>query len=135
MLRYITGGFLILHGLVHLLYFGQSWRIFQLQPGLLWPDGSWVFSRLLGNDPTRVVASFSLVMAAIGLAVGGIAILLGQAWWQPLVIGSLIFSSILYLVMWNGRIERLSDQGVIGVLINIAILIAVLVFRWPQFAF
>ena len=135
MLRYITGGFLILHGLVHLLYFGQSWRIFQLQPGLLWPDGSWVFSRLLGNDPTRVVASFSLVMAAIGLAVGGIAILLGQAWWQPLVIGSLIFSSLLYIAMWNGRIERLSDQGVIGVLINIAILIAVLVFRWPQFAF
>jgi len=135
MLRYITGGFLILHGLVHLLYFGQSWRIFQLQPGLLWPDGSWVFSRLLGNDPTRVVASFSLVMAAIGLVVGGIAILVGQAWWQPVVVGSLIFSSILYLVMWNGRIERLSDQGVIGVLINIAILIAVLVFRWPQFAF
>ena len=135
MLRYITGGFLILHGLVHLLYFGQSWRIFQLQPGLLWPDGSWVFSRLLGNDPTRVVASFSLVMAAIGLVVGGIAILVGQAWWQPVVVGSLIFSSILYLVMWNGRIEWLSDQGVIGVLINIAILIAVLVFRWPQFAF
>ena len=135
MLRYITGGFLILHGLVHLLYFGQSWRIFQLQPGLLWPDGSWVFSRLLGNDPTRVVASFSLVMAAIGLVVGGIAILVGQAWWQPVVVGSLIFSSILYLVMWNGRIERLSDQGVIGLLINLAILIAVLVFRWPQFAF
>jgi len=135
MLRYITGGFLILHGLVHLLYFGQSWRVFQLQPGLLWPDGSWVFAKLLGNDPTRVVASFSLVVAAIGLAVGGIAILLGQAWWQPLVIGSLIFSSLLYIAMWNGRIERLSDQGVIGLLINLAILIAVLVFRWPQFAF
>ena len=112
MLRYITGGFLILHGLAHLLYFGQSWRVFQLQPGLLWPDGSWVFAKLLGNDPTRVVASFSLVVAAIGLAVGGIAILLGQAWWQPLVIGSLIFSSLLYIAMWNGRIERLSDQGV-----------------------
>ena len=135
MLRYITGGFLILHGLAHLLYFGQSWRGFQLQPGLLWPDGSWVFAKLLGNDPTRVVASFSLVVAAIGLAVGGIAILLGQAWWQPLVIGSLIFSSLLYIAMWNGRIERLSDQGVIGLLINLAILIAVLVFRWPQFAF
>ena len=135
MLRYITGGFLILHGLVHLLYFGQSWRVFQLQPGLLWPDGSWVFAKLLGNDPTRVVASFSLVVAAIGFAVGGIAILLGQAWWQPLVIGSLIFSSLLYIAMWNGRIERLSDQGVIGLLINLAILIAVLVFRWPQFAF
>ena len=135
MLRYITGGFLILHGLAHLLYFGQSWRVFQLQPGLLWPDGSWVFAKLLGNDPTRVVASFSLVVAAIGLAVGGIAILLGQAWWQPLVIGSLIFSSLLYIAMWNGRIERLSDQGVIGLLINLAILIAVLVFRWPQFAF
>jgi len=135
MLRYIAGGFLILHGLVHLLYFGQSWRIFQLQPGLLWPDGSWVFSMLLGNDLTRAVASLSLVVATIGLAIGGVAILLGQAWWQSVVVGSLIFSSILYIAMWNGRIEQLHNQGGIGLLINIAILIAVLVFRWPRFSF
>ena len=54
---FVAGIFLILHGLVHLLYFGQSQRYFELQPGLAWPNGSWVFSRWLGDDPARWLAS------------------------------------------------------------------------------
>ncbi len=34
MLRLIIGVFLVLHGLVHLLYAGQSARLFELQEGL-----------------------------------------------------------------------------------------------------
>ena len=41
MFRIIFGIFIILHGLVHLLYFGQSTRYFELQPGMVWPDGAW----------------------------------------------------------------------------------------------
>lgn len=43
MLRIIVGVFIVLHGLVRLLYFGQSQRFFKLKPGLVWPDGSWGF--------------------------------------------------------------------------------------------
>jgi hypothetical protein len=32
-------------------------------------------------------------------------------------------------------VERLDQQGGVGLLIDAAILIAVLVFRWPQFDF
>jgi hypothetical protein len=46
--RFRLGIFLVLHGLVHLLYFGQSARYFELKPGMTWPDGAWAFSRLLG---------------------------------------------------------------------------------------
>jgi hypothetical protein len=35
--QFIAGIFLILHGLVHLLYYGQSARRFELAPGLTWP--------------------------------------------------------------------------------------------------
>jgi hypothetical protein len=35
MLRFIIGVFIVLHGLVHLLYFGHSRRLFELQPGML----------------------------------------------------------------------------------------------------
>jgi hypothetical protein len=31
--------------------------------------------------------------------------------------------------------QKLDDQGAIGVLINVAILVAVLVLRWPDFGF
>lgn len=134
MIRYILGGFLILHGVVHLLYTGQSWRFFELHPGMVWPDGSWAFARLLGNHPTRVVASVALVVAAIGLIAGGLAVLLGQPLWQPVTVASLAFSGLLYIVLWNGKMEQLDNQGGVGLLINIGLLIALLVFRWPRFA-
>jgi hypothetical protein len=82
MLRFVIGAFIVLHGLVHLLYFGQSRRLFELQPGMVWPDGSWAFSRLLGDGATRSLAAFACVVAALGFAVGGAGILLGQAWWR-----------------------------------------------------
>ena len=43
MLRFILSVFIVLHGLVHLLYFGQSRRLFELQPGMAWPE-SWRLS-------------------------------------------------------------------------------------------
>jgi hypothetical protein len=91
MLRIIFGVFIVLHGLVHLLYFGQSMRLFELQPGMVWPDGSWVFSKLLGDGGTRLLASVSCVLATVGFAAGGIGILARQAWWRPTVLGRLYF--------------------------------------------
>jgi len=43
----IVGIFLILHGLVHFLYAGQSIRLFELQAGMIWPDASWALSKNL----------------------------------------------------------------------------------------
>ena len=36
-MRFVFGVFIVLHGLVHLLYFGQSARYFELKPGMVWP--------------------------------------------------------------------------------------------------
>jgi hypothetical protein len=79
MVRILFGVFVLLHGLVHLLYLGQSARYFELQPGLAWPDGSWA----------------------------------------------------IYLLAWDGRVQRLPDKGAIGIAINAAIVAAVLAVRWP----
>ncbi len=63
--------FLILHGLVHLLYLGQSMKWYQLGEGMTWPDNSWVFSKVVGNKATRVIASVSCVVAAAVFAGSG----------------------------------------------------------------
>jgi hypothetical protein len=135
MLRIIIGVFIVLHGLVHLLYFGQSWRLFELQPGMVWPDGSWAFSKLLGDERTRLLASASCVLAAIGFVAGGAGILAGQTWWHPLVVGSAAFFGFMLILLWDGQMQRLADKGAFGVLINVAILVAVLILRWPDFEF
>ena len=131
-MKFIFGAFVVLHGLIHLLYFGQSARYFELKPGMVWPDGSWVFSKLLGDAAARNLASIPLILAAIGLVVGGVGILTNQTWWQPVVVGVAALSSMVYILFWNGRLQNLDGQGVVGLLINLAILFAVLVLRWPQ---
>jgi hypothetical protein len=135
MFRIIFGVFMVLHGLVHLLYFGQSARYFELQTGMIWPDGSWAFSKLLGDEATRLLASISYVLAAIGFVAGGIGILVRQAWWRPVVVGSAAFSAGIIVLFWDGKMQRLDDQGLIGFLINIAILVALLILRWPSAEF
>ncbi len=131
-LRFVFGVFCVLHGLVHLLYFGQSRRLFELRPGMVWPDGSWAFSKLLGDGATRWLASVSYVLAALGFVIGGIGVLLGQAWWRPVVVGSAAFSAVMIFLFWDGTMRKLDDQGLIAVLINVAILVAVLILGWPD---
>ena len=135
MLRFIVGAFIVLHGLVHLLYFAQSRRVFELQPGMTWPDGSWAFSRLLGDEATRLLASIACVLAAIGFVVGGTVILLGQAWLRLVVVGAAVFSAAVFFLLWNGKTQKLAEQGAIAILINLAILVYVLVLQWPDFGF
>jgi len=124
LLKFIFGVFFVLHGLVHLLYFGQSWRLFELRPGMVWPDGSWAFSKLLGDEVTRILASISCVLAAVGFVAGGIGLLVSQTWWQPVVVASAAFSAVIVILFWDGKVQNLDDKGGIGLLINLAILVA-----------
>jgi hypothetical protein len=135
MIRVIAGVFLLLHGLVHLLYFGQSARRFELQPGLIWPDGSWALSKLLGDSSARTLASIFLIITALGFVIGAAGIFFGQSWWRTAVVASAAFSGILYILFWNGRWQHLDGQGGIGLLIDLAVLAAVLIFHWPRFGF
>jgi hypothetical protein len=135
MLKFIVGFFFVLHGLVHLLYCGQSQRIFELQAGMVWPDGSWAFSRMLGGQRTRLLATVFLALAAVGFVAGGVGLFAGQAWWRPAVVGAATFSAAIFLLFWDGGWQNLADKGAFALLINATILTAVLVFQWPDFGF
>jgi len=127
----LIGVFVVLHGLVHLLYVAQSQRLFELQPGLDWPAGSWAFSGPLGDEVTRLLAGLTFAVVAVGLMAGGAGLLLRATWWRPLVVGSSALSAVMILLLWNGTLESLDDQGILGLLIDGVLLITVLVLRWP----
>ena len=135
MVQFIFGVFLVLHGLVHVLYFGQSARRFELRPGMVWPDGAWAFSKLLGYKTTRNLASSACILAAIGLGAGGAGVLISRAWWRPVIVAAATFSSVAFMLFWNGKLRQLADQGAVAILINLAILVAVLVLQWPPLGF
>jgi len=79
-MQFLFGVLLVLHGLVHLLYAGQSARRFELKPGLTWPDGAWAFSKPLGDATTRTLASITCIIAAIGFIAGGAGVLFILTW-------------------------------------------------------
>jgi hypothetical protein len=102
---------------------------------MVWPNGSWVFSKLLGEEANRILASSLLVLAAIGLITSGIGILVGQPWWRTVLVGSTLVSSIIFILFWDGVAHRLDNQGAIAILINAVILAALLIFHLPNFEF
>ncbi len=99
---------------------------------MVWPDGSWAVSRLVGDDSTRGRATVALVLAAVGFVVGGVGILAGQDWGRSLVAGTAVFSALLYALMWNGKRQDLAGQGAVGFVIDVALLIVAVGLQWPQ---
>ena len=130
-----VAGFLILHGLVHLLYLGQSMKWYQLGEGMTWPENSWAFSGLFGNKSTRVIASISCVAAAVVFVVGGGLIFAKQPVWLWITIGAAAFSTLLVILMWDGKMKEMPNKGLFAILINAAIIILLLVVGWPDFGF
>ena len=123
--------FLTLHGLVHMLYFAQSARIFELKTGMTWPAGSWALSRPFGDNATRIFASVLCALIALGFVIGAVAMISGQPWWSGPVVTSTVVSVVLFVLCWNGRLQNLDGQGAVGILLDDLILLTVLVFRWP----
>ena len=127
----MVGIFFILHAFVHLLYAGQALRFFELRPGMTWPDGAWVFSSLIGDAPTRSLAAVLLSLTALAFVVGALGLFLGQGWWRAAGAGAAVLSIATYLVFWNGKFLELPDQGGVGLLISLGILVIALTLKQP----
>jgi hypothetical protein len=129
MINIIFGIFLFLHGIVHLLYAGQSIRLFELQANMTWPDGSWLFSKMLGVEATRTIGGILLVLIALGLIAGGLGMFFKADWARTVAIVSAVVSTLLYLVCWDGHFATWSEQGGVGILLNIAVIAAALILK------
>lgn len=133
MFRVLFGIFVLLHGLVHLWYVTLSQRWVEFQAEMGWSGESWLLTPLLGDAATRAVATVLYVLATLGFVAGAIGVLAGQAWWRPLVVGSAAFSAAIILVFWDGGLQMIVEKGLAGFLINVALLVALLIFDWPSF--
>jgi hypothetical protein len=120
-MKVFIGIFIILHGLVHLFYFAHSKRIFELRPGMEWPDNSLALSKFMGIKTIRDFTSLICSLVAVAFVISGIAYLAKAAWAINLAIISVFFSSLLFILLWDGRFKKLDNQGAIAILINISI--------------
>jgi hypothetical protein len=135
MLRFLISLFIILHGLVHLWYFTLSQRLVNFKPEMGWSGRSWLFTGVLGDPATRLLASVLFVVAAIAFVISGVGIFARTEWWWPMLIGSAIFSSAILFVLWDGSMQLAVQKGLIGFLISLAILLGLLLLKRPSVAF
>ena len=129
MIRFLTGIFIVLHGLVHLWYVTLSQRLVEFQADMGWTGESWAFTNLLGDGPSRSLASLLYLLAALGFVAGGFGLFIQQDWWRPVLAGSAIFSSAVILLFWDGSTQMLVQKGLLWLLINLGVLATILLLK------
>lgn len=131
-MKIFIGIFIILHGLVHLFYFAHSKRIFELRPGMEWPDNSWVLSKYMETNTIRGFSAVICCLVAAAFVISGLAYLANAVWATNLSIISAIFSSAIFILLWNGRLKKLDNQGAIAIIINISIWFVLTFLPWTK---
>jgi hypothetical protein len=129
MSRFLISAFIVLHGLVHLWYVTLSLGMVAFKPEMGWSGHSWLFSSLLGDSPTRSLASVLYVIATLLFVVVGISVFSETDWTRPVLLGAALFSSALILLFWDGSLHLWMEKGMIGLFINLALLAVVWLVR------
>ena len=97
---------------------------------MVWPDGSWLFSKLLDDDSARLLTTILLVLSALAFVAAGFGLFFRQEWWQPTAVGAASFSSLIFILFWDVRFQALDAKGAVGILINLVVLFAVLILKF-----
>ncbi|MFA6904113.1 MAG: hypothetical protein WC236_13640 [Gallionellaceae bacterium] len=111
------------HGLIHALNFGQGRRLFELQPGIVWHDGSWLFSKCIGDKPIRLISNVACILATIGFVAAGAGLIASQFWWHSVTVASAVLSSLIFILFWDGEMLQLGNEGGYGFLFNFIIIV------------
>jgi len=128
----LFGVFLLAHGLVFGMYAAHAMRLFELKPGMTWPDASWALSGLIGDSAVRWIVAAVFLFVAVTFAVSGAALVFRQPWWAIVAAAAAVTSTIVILLVWNGRLQGLSEQGLYAVIINVVVVVSALVLHWPK---
>jgi len=127
MVRIVAGLFLVVHGLVHLLYVTPPPKDDPKYPFV--PEERW-FTRAVGLAPAAakgVARTLAIVCVAL-FVIAGIALLANASLWKPTAVGGSLVSLVLMLLFFHPRL-------VFGVAIDVAIVASVLFLHVPASLF
>ena len=123
LLTYGLGLFLALHGIVHGWYvvISRGW-LEDDDADFGWNGTSWLLSGILAAQTILDVASVGYGLVVLGFVAGGAGYVLGAAWAGTALVGAAVLSTVLIVLMWDGRAAQLTEKGALGVLINLGVL-------------
>jgi hypothetical protein len=126
MVNFLINIVLMLHGLVHVWYIvlAQGWVEFQTEMG--WTGSSWLLSSRVTENTLSWIVTLGYGIAAAGFVIGGVGNLTQQVWSQSVLIFSAVFSSLLLVIFWDGNFSLLVEKGLLGLIINLALIVFVM---------
>jgi len=112
------------HGIGHVLFLVSCLGIAQ------WGQSSrsWLLTNLVGDTPTRAFGSLLWLAVIIGFMAAGLGIWEQQQWWRMFAVGSAVLSLLTLALFAAG----LGGPMLNAALMDVAILVALLVARWPS---
>lgn len=132
MVHFLFSLFVLLHGLAHLVYTAMARGLIPAtatQPDLT--GTSWLFAGLLGTQGTRNVGAVVFAALALMFTVVAGGLWLRQPWSGQWLAAAAFLSSLVLLAFWDGSMQDLTSKGLVGLVINVALLIAFYAFRYP----
>jgi len=123
--RWVLAVVVFAHGVGHVLFAPMLAGTMKLDA----TGHSWLLTGLVGDGPTRALATLvaAVVTAAFVVAAGGIV--LQTSWWRGIAVGGALGSIVLVGVMWDGIP---TSPAAAALAFDVVVLAALLVVHWPS---
>ena len=125
-MQYLIAFVVFCHGFVYV-------RIGSMLPAPVegWKGRSWLLGDAISNPQLTTLTVWLHVIAGIAMlacavAIGAPSLLPG--WWRPLAIVGAVLGFVAFAVFWDGQIRLLFEEGGLGVLISLVVLIGAIAF-------
>jgi hypothetical protein len=123
--RWVIALVVFAHGVGHILFMPILASTLRLSN----EGHSWLLTGVLGDVPTRWLAS-AVAVVALTLFVAAAAGVVGlAAWWRPAAIAGAVISGALIVVMWDGIP---TSSAIFALAFDGAVLVALLLADWPS---
>jgi hypothetical protein len=132
MLHIVLGVFLILHGAVHIWYVVMARGLISADPDTVWNGKSWLLTRRLGDETTMTLATIVHSVTTLLFVVAGIGLVAQQEWFAMWAVAGSFLSIAAIVGFWDGRPDHPIEKGLLGIIIDVGVLVAILYFQWPS---
>ena len=113
---------LVSHGWAHIWYIILSQQLLEIKEKVAWTGESWILTNLMDKPSIRTIAGIGYTASLIGFIAGDITLGTGHTIWKQVITASIIISSITITLFWDGKPEMLIDKGLLGLVINLALI-------------
>ena len=126
-LRYVVATIVAGHGFIYV-----NFSLGRLPDALKdWRGTSWLLRGTVTGERLKTLAFAVHAVAGIAILAFSIAVALAPAaprLWRPLAIISSSIAILAFAAFWDGQTERLVQQGVIGTVLSLLLLLSAIAF-------